>query len=75
MVQAMGVIVEGVGVRLRDVVVADADVLDSWSTAEAKGPFNDFGLPRSPADREALARGPLPNERNGELIVERIDDG
>jgi RimJ/RimL family protein N-acetyltransferase len=71
----MGVVVEGVGVRLRDVVLDDADLLDSWSTPEARGAFNDFGVPRSPTDRDALARGPLRNERNGELIVERIADG
>jgi RimJ/RimL family protein N-acetyltransferase len=40
-----------------------------------KGPFNDFGVPRTPTDREALAKGPLRNERNGELVVERISDG
>ena len=71
----MGVAVEGVGVRLRDADLADADLLDSWSSVEAKGTFNDFGMPRSPTDREALVRGPLRNERNGDLIVERIADG
>jgi RimJ/RimL family protein N-acetyltransferase len=71
----MGVMVAGVGVRLRDGVPDDADLLDSWLTPEAKGPFNDFGMPRSPTDRDVLARGPLRNERNGELIVERIADG
>ena len=29
----------------------------------------------NPIDREALARGPLRNERNGQLIVERVADG
>jgi len=71
----MAVFVEGEGVRLRDVTLDDADLLDSWMTPEAKGSFNDFGVPRSPTDREALARGPQRNERNGELIVERIADG
>ena len=71
----MGALAEGRGIRLRDVVLDDADLLDGWSTPEAKGPFNDFGLEREPTDREALARGPLRNERNGELIIERIADG
>ena len=71
----MGVMVAGAGVRLRDATIDDADLLDSWLTPEAKGAFNDFGMPRSPIDREALARGPLRNERNGELIIERIADG
>ncbi len=71
----MGVRVEGTGVRLRDVTLDDADLLDSWLSPEAKGAFNDFGTPRAPTDREALARGPLRNERNGVLIVERVADG
>jgi RimJ/RimL family protein N-acetyltransferase len=29
----------------------------------------------SPVDRKALAKGPFRNERNGELIVERVADG
>ena len=29
----------------------------------------------NPTDREALAKGPLRNERNGQLIVERVADG
>ena len=41
----MGVTVEGNGVRLRDVTLDDADLLDSWATPEVKGPFNDFGVP------------------------------
>ena len=28
-----------------------------------------------PTDREALAKGPLRNERNGQLMVERVADG
>ena len=39
------------------------------------GEFNDFGGRANPIDREALARGPLRNERNGQLIVERVADG
>jgi RimJ/RimL family protein N-acetyltransferase len=71
----MGVTVDGVGVRLRDATLDDADLLDSWLTPEAKGSFNDFGVPHSPTDRDALARGPLRNERSGELIIERMVDG
>jgi RimJ/RimL family protein N-acetyltransferase len=71
----MGALAEGPSVRLRDVVLDDADLLDSWSSTEARGPFNDFGMARSPIDREALAAGPLRNERRGELVIERIADG
>ena len=58
-------------VRLRDVTLADADQLDAWSADPP--PFNDFGGPRGPVDREALAAGPLRNERNGVLIIEVIE--
>ena len=60
-------------VRLRDVTLADADLLDAWD--ENRSPYNDFGMPREPIDRDALARGPLRNERNGMLIIERLGDG
>lgn len=61
-------------VRLRDVTVDDADMLDAWAAdPELIGGFNDFGLPRGPVDREVLALGPMRNERNGHLIVEVID--
>jgi RimJ/RimL family protein N-acetyltransferase len=63
-------------VRLRDVTLEDADLLDAWNADPASaGEFNDFGLTPNPTDREALARGPLRNERNGQLIVERVADG
>ena len=57
-------------IRLRDVTLGDADLLDAWNTPLAQGEFNDFGMPRSPAPREVLAAGPLRNEHNGQLIVE-----
>ena len=61
-------------VRLRDVTVDDADMLDAWAAdPELIGGFNDFGIPRGPVDREVLALGPMRNERNGQLIVEVID--
>jgi len=60
-------------VRLRDVTLADADLIDSWETHRSE--FNDFGTQREPLDREALARGPLRSERNGMLVVERLADG
>jgi RimJ/RimL family protein N-acetyltransferase len=60
-------------VRLRDVTLADADMLDAWN-AERSG-YNDFGMPRLPVDREALSRGPLRNGTNGALIVELVADG
>jgi RimJ/RimL family protein N-acetyltransferase len=68
--------VEGTRVRLRDLTIADADLLDAWAAdPDVRGEFNDFGEPPSPIDREALTRGPFRNERNGELLVERLHDG
>ena len=64
---------EGARVRLRDVTLGDADILDSWDRDPANiGEFNDFGVERDPVDRDALARGPLRNEHNGQLIVELV---
>jgi RimJ/RimL family protein N-acetyltransferase len=60
-------------VRLRDITLADADLLDAWDGQ--RSPYNDFGLPHDPTDRDALARGPLRTERNGQLIVELVADG
>ena len=63
-------------VRLRDVTLADADLLDAWSGDPLVfGEFNDFGIEREPTNRDALAKGPYRNERNGQLIVERLDTG
>ena len=62
-------------IRLRDVRLDDVERLDAWETTEMRGVFNDFGLPRRGSFRDALARGPLRSERNGTLIVERIDTG
>lgn len=63
-------------VRLRDVTLEDADLIDAWDAdPAAKGEFNDFGIERDPVDRDVLARGPLRNEHNGHLIIERIADG
>jgi len=64
------------GVRLRDVTLADADLLDAWNTDGAsRSEFNDFGDPPSPAPRDVLRSGPLRNEHNGVLMVERSSDG
>jgi RimJ/RimL family protein N-acetyltransferase len=65
-------------IRLRDVTLADVDLLEAWAASpETRGEFNDFDLP--PGDwreiREALALGPLRNDRNGEMVVERLSDG
>ncbi|HEX6868204.1 MAG TPA: GNAT family protein [Candidatus Limnocylindrales bacterium] len=60
-------------VRLRDVTLADADQLDAWSADPA--PFNDFGGERGPVDRDALAKGPMRNEKNGIQIVELTNGG
>jgi RimJ/RimL family protein N-acetyltransferase len=63
-------------VRLRDITLDDADLLDAWDADPASsGEFNDFGIAREPADREALARGPLRNVHNGQLIVELVEHG
>jgi RimJ/RimL family protein N-acetyltransferase len=68
--------VRGAVVSLRDIVLDDADLLDAWTADPAvRGSFNDFGIPPRPVDRDALAKGPFRNERNGELLVERIADG
>jgi RimJ/RimL family protein N-acetyltransferase len=60
-------------VRLRDITLADADLIDAWEAD--RSPYNDFGMPRDPLDRDAIARGPLRNERNGMMVVERTEDG
>jgi RimJ/RimL family protein N-acetyltransferase len=62
-------------VRLRDVALADADLLDSWDSPAISGEFNDFGMPRGKAPREALAKGPMRNDHNGVLIIELVADG
>lgn len=63
-------------VRLRDVTLADADLLDAWAhDPRDRGGFNDFGEERPPVPRDVLEIGPLRNERNGILIVERLEDG
>jgi len=61
-------------VRLRDVVLADADLIDSWESAAMRGEFNDFGEPPGAMPRDVLAAGPLRNDHNGMLVVERIAD-
>ena len=68
-----GLPVQGSLVRLRDVTLDDAEMLDEWNRNMEVGGFNDFG-PRSPIPRDVLANGPLRNEKNGTLIVERIAD-
>jgi RimJ/RimL family protein N-acetyltransferase len=61
-------------VRLRDVTLADADMLDAWAAdPRALSEFNDFGQPPQPTPREALRNGPLRNDRNGMLVVELAD--
>jgi len=63
-------------VRLRVVTLADADRFDEIRRHETTGGgFNDFGLEPVPVDREALARGPLRDEHNGVLLIERVEDG
>ena len=64
-------------IRLRDVTLADVDMLLDWARSpEIRGELNDFGIdPDEDALRETLGVGPLRNERNGQLIVERVVDG
>lgn len=62
-------------VRLRDVVLADADLIDSWESPAIRGEFNDFGQPLGPMPRDVLAKGPLRNDHNGMLVVELVADG
>ena len=72
----MNLPIRGALVRLRDLVLDDADLLDAWAADPVvRGSFNDFGMPYSPVNREALAKGPFRGERNGELMVERLEDG
>ena len=56
--------------RLRDVTLADAALVDWMNDQKDIGGFNDFGLPSQPTPRDALAGGPLRNDHNGLLIVE-----
>jgi RimJ/RimL family protein N-acetyltransferase len=62
-------------VRLRDATLEDADTIDILQRAQrADGGFNDFGMPFEAVDREALAKGPLRNDDNNLLLIERIAD-
>ena len=62
-------------VRLRDLTLADAHLFDEMHAREKQdGGFNDFGVDAERVDREAHAKGPLRNERNGVMLVERIEE-
>ena len=64
------------GVRLRDVALDDADLLDAWNRDEgARSEFNDFGEAPGRAPRDVLKAGPLRNEHNGMFMIERTRDG
>jgi RimJ/RimL family protein N-acetyltransferase len=67
--------VTGQLVRLRDVTLADADLLDGWAQEGPQSEFSDLGQEPQPLPRDVLAAGPLRNEHNGVLIVERLADG
>lgn len=58
-------------IRLRDVTLDDLEVLEGWSRSpEARGEYNDFGPSQGTTSlRDALERGPLRNERNGEMLI------
>jgi RimJ/RimL family protein N-acetyltransferase len=67
---------ESASIRLRDVRLADADLLDAWNTDDAsRSEYNDFGEPPSRAPRDVLKAGPLRNEHNGVFMVEHVADG
>ncbi len=68
-----GLPIDGEHVRLRDVELADAALVDWLNDQKDVGGFNDFGLPTLPTPRDALARGPLRNDHNGVLLIERLD--
>ncbi|MEP6469309.1 MAG: GNAT family protein [Chloroflexota bacterium] len=60
-------------VRLRDVTLADADLIDAWNADPDRSEFNDFDEAPSALPRDVLAGGPLRNEHNGMLVVETSD--
>ena len=66
---------DGRVVRLRDVRLDDAELVDRWNAELEPGSYNDFG-PRGPIPRDPLLAGrPLRNEHNGSLMIERVEDG
>lgn len=60
-------------IRLRDLTLADADLVDAWNNDPERSEFNDFGEPQSPLPRDVLADRPLRNEHNGMLMVETLE--
>jgi RimJ/RimL family protein N-acetyltransferase len=62
-------------VRLRDVTLADVDMLEAWLDQREEDSFNNLGQPRKSMPRDVLAVGPLRDDRRGTLIVERLDTG
>ena len=60
-------------VRLRDVTLSDADLLDAWNREEGSE-FNDFGQEPQVLPRDVIAKGPLRNDHNGLLVIERLED-
>jgi RimJ/RimL family protein N-acetyltransferase len=60
-------------IRLRDLTLADADIVDAWNADPERSEYNDFGEPPSPMQRDVLERGPMRNEHNGMLLVETVD--
>jgi len=65
---------EGRSVRLRDVTLADAEMLELWHLEREPDSFNNLGQPRRELPRDVLAAGPLRDESRGRLIVERLED-
>jgi RimJ/RimL family protein N-acetyltransferase len=64
--------VEGQLVRLRDIELADAELVDWLNDQKERGGFNDFGLPSIPTPRDVLECGPLRNEYGGSILIERL---
>ena len=66
--------VGGRSVRLRDVTLADAEMLERWDLEREPDNFNNLGQPRRELPRDVLAAGPLRDGTRGRLIVERLED-
>lgn len=57
-------------VRLRDVTLDDADLLDAWAAdPDVLSEYNDFGGEPHTLSRDALRLGPLRDERRGMMVV------
>ena len=75
MEEARGQPVVGDRILLRVPTIDDVDLLDAWgASVEARGEFNDFGLPVQ-STRETAEKDAFIDEHHGKLIIQRLDDG